>query len=104
MFDVGFSEMVLIGIVALLVLGPERLPGAARTVGAWMRKARHSFDAVRAEVERELHDEELKKAMASVPRPSETLASLNETLQAPTQAINDAVKAASDVAHVADKR
>jgi sec-independent protein translocase protein TatB len=96
MFDVGFSEMVLIGIVALLVLGPERLPGAARTLGAWLRKARQSFDAVRSEVERELRDEELKKAMQSVPKPSETIASLNESLQAPTQAINEAISSVTD--------
>ncbi len=104
MFDVGFSEMVLIGIVALLVLGPERLPGAARTLGGWMRKARSSFDAVRSEVERELRDEELKKAMASIPRPSETLASLNQSLQAPTEAINEAVQSVTEAADVADKR
>ena len=54
MFDVGFSELVLIAVVALLVLGPERLPGAARTVGALLRKARHSFESVKAEVEREV--------------------------------------------------
>ncbi|MEO8670339.1 MAG: Sec-independent protein translocase protein TatB [Tahibacter sp.] len=63
MFDVGFSEILLIGVVALIVLGPERLPGAARTVGALLRRARASWSNVRAEVERELAAEELKRNM-----------------------------------------
>ena len=54
MFDVGFSELVLIGVVALVVLGPERLPGAARTAGAVLRRARNSWASVKAEVEREI--------------------------------------------------
>ena len=61
MFDVGFSELVLIGVVALVVLGPERLPGAARTAGALLRRARNSWANVKAEVERELAAEELKR-------------------------------------------
>jgi sec-independent protein translocase protein TatB len=63
MFDVGFSELVLIGVVALVVLGPARLPGAARTAGALLRRARSSWANVRAEVERELAAEELKRSM-----------------------------------------
>lgn len=63
MFDIGFSEFVLIGVVALIVLGPERLPGAARTVGALLRRARNSWANVRNEVERELAAEELKRSM-----------------------------------------
>ncbi|MBL8300893.1 MAG: twin-arginine translocase subunit TatB [Rhodanobacteraceae bacterium] len=63
MFDIGFSEFVLIGVVALIVLGPERLPGAARTVGALLRRARSSWANVRNEVERELAAEELKRSM-----------------------------------------
>lgn len=74
MFDVGFSELVLVGLVALVVLGPERLPGAARTVGALLRRARTSWANVRAEVERELAAEDMKQsihrtAVAVDPRP-----------------------------------
>lgn len=61
MFDVGMGEIGLIAIVALLVLGPERLPGAARTAGALLRKARQSWQSVRSEIERELAAEELKR-------------------------------------------
>ena len=47
MFDVGFVELLVIGVVALLVLGPERLPAAARTVGGLLRKARSSWNSLR---------------------------------------------------------
>jgi sec-independent protein translocase protein TatB len=60
MFDVGFSELLLIGFVALIVLGPERLPKAARFAGLWVRKARAQWYAVRAELESELAAEELR--------------------------------------------
>lgn len=61
MFDVGFWELVIIGIVALLVLGPERLPVVARTVGLWYGKARHFVGTVKADIDRELKAEELKR-------------------------------------------
>lgn len=60
MFDVSFGELLLIAVVALVVLGPERLPGAARTAGALLRRVRRGWDSVRAEVERELEAEELR--------------------------------------------
>jgi len=61
MFEVGFGEIALIAVVALLVLGPERLPGVARTVGALVRRARASWQSVRTEIERELAAEDMKK-------------------------------------------
>ena len=63
MFDVGFSEIALVAIVALLVLGPERLPRVARTAGALVRRARASWLNVRSEIERELAAEDLKKTI-----------------------------------------
>ena len=48
MFDVGFSELLVIAVVALLVLGPERLPKAARFAGLWVRKARSHWNSVKA--------------------------------------------------------
>jgi sec-independent protein translocase protein TatB len=61
MFDIGFTELLLVSIVGLLVLGPERLPGAIRTGSLWLRKARSSFNDIRTEIERELNVDELKK-------------------------------------------
>ena len=63
MFDVGFSELLIIAVVALLVLGPERLPKAARFVGLWTRRARAQWYSVKAELERELASEELQRSL-----------------------------------------
>ena len=63
MFDLGFGELLLTAVVALLVLGPERLPRAARVAGLWMRRARASWYSVRAQFERELADDELKRSL-----------------------------------------
>lgn len=54
MFEVGFSELLLVGVVALLVLGPERLPVAARTLGRGLGQARRATYALRTQVEREI--------------------------------------------------
>ncbi len=63
MFDVSFTELMLIAVVALLVLGPERLPKAARFAGLWVRKARAQWYSVKSEFERELAAEELKRSL-----------------------------------------
>ncbi len=61
MFDMGFLELLLIGIIALIVLGPERLPKAARTVGLWVAKAKQGFESVKVEIDRELKVQELQQ-------------------------------------------
>ncbi|MFS8411190.1 twin-arginine translocase subunit TatB [Xanthomonas campestris pv. campestris] len=66
MFDIGFSELALIAVVALVVLGPERLPKAARFAGLWVRRARMQWDSVKQELERELEAEELKRSLQDV--------------------------------------
>lgn len=66
MFDIGFGELLLIGVVALVVLGPERLPKAARFAGLWVRRARNQWDSVKQELERELHAEEIKRNLSDV--------------------------------------
>jgi sec-independent protein translocase protein TatB len=66
MFDVGISELALIGVVALIVLGPERLPKAARMAGALLRRLRGSWNSLRYELEREVAADELKRSMRDV--------------------------------------
>lgn len=61
MFDFGFGELLLLGVIALVVLGPERLPVAARLLGRWIRTARSQWNAVKAELENEIADEELRR-------------------------------------------
>jgi sec-independent protein translocase protein TatB len=65
-FDIGFSELLVIAVVALVVLGPERLPKAARFAGLWVRRARTQWDSVKQELERELQAEEIKRQMQDV--------------------------------------
>jgi sec-independent protein translocase protein TatB len=61
MFDVGFSELVMVGLVALLVIGPERLPKVARIAGFWLGKTRSMITSVKAEIKQELHVEEMRQ-------------------------------------------
>ncbi len=63
MFDVGLSELALIAVVALVVLGPERLPRAARTVGAMLRRLRSSWTNLRYEIDREIAADEIKRSL-----------------------------------------
>ncbi|TXI47313.1 MAG: twin-arginine translocase subunit TatB [Lysobacter sp.] len=63
MFDIGASELFLVAIVALIVLGPERLPKAARFAGLWVRRARAQWYSVKSELERELAAEELTRSL-----------------------------------------
>lgn len=60
MFDVGFWEILLIGIVGMLVVGPERLPEVARNVGRWVGKARRYVASVRRDFESELNNSDLR--------------------------------------------
>jgi sec-independent protein translocase protein TatB len=65
MFDMGFTEMMLIGVVALVVIGPERLPGVARTAGKYFARLRNFMMNVRADVESELKADELREMFES---------------------------------------
>lgn len=64
MFDIGFFELLVVGIVALLVLGPERLPTAARTCGLWLGRVRRSLTSIQSEIREELRMDELKRTTA----------------------------------------
>jgi len=63
MFDIGFTELLLVGLVALMVLGPERLPGAVRTTGLWVGRLKRSFSNIKAEVEREIGADEIRRQL-----------------------------------------
>jgi sec-independent protein translocase protein TatB len=57
MFDIGFAELLAIAVVGLLVIGPERLPGAIRTGSLWLNRIKRSFNDIKREVEQELHND-----------------------------------------------
>ncbi len=63
MFDMGFAEMLIIGIVALLVIGPERLPSVARKAGAYVAKIKRFVSNVKSDVEREFRTDELQQML-----------------------------------------
>ena len=63
MFDIGFPELVLVAIVGLLVIGPERLPEALRTLGLWLGRMRRSFHSVKTEIEKEIGMDEVRKQL-----------------------------------------
>jgi sec-independent protein translocase protein TatB len=63
MFDMGFLELVVIGVVALLVLGPERLPAAARTAGLWIGRARRMTAQFTREIDKQIKAEEFREKL-----------------------------------------
>jgi sec-independent protein translocase protein TatB len=63
MFDIGFWELTVISVIALLVVGPERLPGMARTLGLWVGRLRRYVSHVKEDIEREIRSEELREMM-----------------------------------------
>ena len=65
MFDIGFSELLLFGVIALIVLGPEKLPQAARTAGQWYAKLRRTVSTLQSEIEAELDLAETRQQIQS---------------------------------------
>lgn len=88
MFDIGFGKLALIAVVALLVLGPERLPRVARTAGALIRRARNSWASVRSEIERELATDDIKRSIREAAEAVDIRADVNSA----ANSIHDAVR------------
>ena len=63
MFDIGFWEILLIAVLTMIIVGPEKLPGVAKTAGRWFGKTRRFIEGVKTEVEQELDVTELKRMM-----------------------------------------
>ncbi|BBI64049.1 hypothetical protein HSBAA_53550 [Vreelandella sulfidaeris] len=72
MLDIGFLELMLIGVVGLLVLGPERLPRAARTAGMWIGKIKRTVSGMQREISAQLEAEELRQKLNEQQRSSMT--------------------------------
>lgn len=84
MFDIGFSELMVIAVVALLVIGPERLPKVARTAGHLFGRMQRYVNDVKADIGREMALDDLRKLQAS----------MQETAQSLEQSVNDTVRSA----------
>tara|TARA_Y100000589_G_scaffold307591_1_gene323414 strand:- start:515 stop:934 length:420 start_codon:yes stop_codon:yes gene_type:complete len=103
-FDIGFAELLLIGVVGLLVVGPEQLPGAVRTVLAWVNRFRRSFDQIRTEVRRELHNDEIMQKLKAESRQLEqqvrdTTQSVEREIQALGNEASDSLQGASNTSN-----
>ena len=101
MFDIGFAELLLIGVVGLLVVGPEQLPSAVRTVLAWVNRFRRSFDQIRTEVRRELHNDEIMQRLKAESQQLEqqlrdTTQSVEQEIQALGNEASDSLQGASN--------
>jgi len=86
MFDIGFWELMIIGIVALLVVGPERLPKLAYTAGKWLGKGRSMLSSVKAEINKEMKAEELKQILE---KQKQQLNPLEEVIEETTSAVRE---------------
>ena len=98
MFDIGFSELLVIGVVALIVIGPERLPRVARTIGHLMGRMQRYVADVKADIDREVELEELRKMRDSVQQAATSIESsvqseLNKTETELNQAVESVVGA-----------
>lgn len=107
MFDIGFSELLLIGIVALVVIGPERLPKVARTAGHLFGRMQRYVADVKADINREIHTEELQKLQedirSSVSSIEQSVANeLNQGSQAVTEQIHEIVELPRQPANIAE--
>lgn len=87
MFDVSFTELVVIGVVALIVLGPERLPKVARTVGHLLGRAQRYVNDVKSDIQREIELDELRKFKQEM---DSTAQDVNQSLRQATDSIRSA--------------
>ena len=84
MFDIGFAELLVIAVLGLLILGPERLPGAIRTTSLWIGRLRRSFNDIRSEIEKEdsIHPQpKVNKPAESASTPSEAQTATDQDKQ-----------------------
>jgi len=94
-FDIGFWELALIGLVALIVVGPERLPRLARTLGMWLGKGRRIISGIKQEIDREIQADEIKETLEKKMR-NPMGEAVGETLDAVQGVKRDTEKMVSD--------
>lgn len=109
MFDIGFLELLLLGVVSLVVLGPEKLPGAIRTVSLWIGRLRRSFNSIKMDIEKEIGADEIRRQLrneAIMDKFKHTKTQVNEALGAvkkETDAIRKSVELEAEAAAWASK-
>jgi len=94
MFDVGMTEMMVIAVIALLVIGPERLPEVASKVGGWIGKAKAFVSSTKADIEREFQASEMKNILSEQQQEIEELRKMVSSTQ---EELKSSVDDAKDV-------
>lgn len=103
MIELSFSKLLLLAVIALVVLGPEKLPKAARMAGAMLRRLRLGWDSVRSEVERELELEEIRRsAKEAADRADALRKTVDGEFHAAHASVNDTLAQVADVASATD--
>ena len=100
MFDIGFSELIVIALVALIVIGPERLPRVARTLGALLGRAQRYVNDVKADIQREVDLDELKSLKSSFQDAAksveQSVSQVEQELQAAGESLNQSISATAE--------
>lgn len=99
MFDIGFSELLVIGVVALIVLGPERLPKVARTAGHLFGRFQRYVSDVKAEIKREMHNEEIMKLQGTLQEAKDAVTGMEQSLRQEVTETGQILKAIPDEVH-----
>jgi sec-independent protein translocase protein TatB len=98
MFDIGFTELILIGVVALVVVGPQRLPVATRTIGTLLGRAQRYVNDVKSDIQRQVDLEELRKVQQQVKTMGEEIQSSVQSVEkevgSVTASVSDSVNSA----------
>ncbi len=104
MFDIGFSEMVVLAVVALVVLGPERLPKVAKQAGAWMGKLRRYVDDVKSDINRQMELTELRNLKSQLTDAAKDIeSSISSTASEVQSSFDDVQKSLEGSADTAPK-
>lgn len=96
MFDIGFSELVLIGLVALVVVGPKRLPVATRTIGTLLGRAQRYVNDVKSDIQRQVDLEELRKMQAQVQSVGEQIQSGVQSVEKEVTGVTSGITSATN--------
>ncbi len=95
MFDIGFLELLVIAVIALIVLGPERLPVAIKVVAVWIGRLRRSFQSIRQEIEKEINADEIRREIHNESVMAE-LKKTRDSLQKEVDGLNQQIDAVAE--------
>lgn len=106
MFDIAFSELVVVSIVALLVIGPERLPETVRTIMLWLGRIRQTFTNIKTELEQEIGADEIRRQLHNetvLKEIKETKQTISDGLKGIDETVDEFKQGVADIKHSSDK-